>query len=395
MKNVNVPPLSLNPADNGLRYMVARHRKMMAEKFGAEFPKGALNQKQLMKMLKADDPEKYNKWFDILVRGVEPEAETVNYEVEITEAMESKIAKKIADYESESHRAIKKQIEDVGEHYKRVAEQEAKKYNKVVFEVKRPDITKKVKGPLPPEFQDILDLMSARINMMLIGPTGCGKTHISKVAAESLGLEFASQSCSAGMSESAFAGWLLPTGKNAQFTYVQSEFVRLYENGGVFLFDEIDASDSNTLLFINQALANDSFYLPQRFDKPEVKRHPDFVAIGAANTYGNGATSMYSGRNILDGATMDRFRMGIVEMDYSEKVESVLVDPEVLKYGQQIRHIIKQKSMRRAMSTRFLIDASKMKFMGWSMEKIFKTYFSDWTPEEKVMVNNYIELEVA
>ena len=51
------------------------------------------------------------------------------------------------------------------------------------------------------------------------------------------------------------------------------------------------------MVFINAALANGSFYLPQRFNNREIKRHPDFIAVGAANTFGHGESVVYSGRN--------------------------------------------------------------------------------------------------
>ena len=57
----------------------------------------------------------------------------------------------------------------------------------------------------------------------------------------SLALPFGFVSCTAGMSEGQITGRLLPTGKGGQFEYVQSEFVHCYENGGIFLLDEMDA----------------------------------------------------------------------------------------------------------------------------------------------------------
>ena len=61
--------------------------------------------------------------------------------------------------------------------------------------------------------------------------------------------------------------------------------------------NEVDAADENTLIFINAALAGDYFYLPQRSKQPRVERHPDFLALAAANTYGHGDSLTYSGRN--------------------------------------------------------------------------------------------------
>src|SRR5262245_10368722 len=143
-------------------------------------------------------------------------------------------------------------------------------------------------------------LARARRPVLLVGPAGSGKTHLAEQVAKALGLPFAFIACSAGMSEGQLLGRLVPTGEAGKFEYLISEFVRCYENGGVFLFDEIDAADSNTLLVLNSALANGRMALPNRPEKPFADRHPDFVCFAAANTFGTGADRMYVGRNQLD-----------------------------------------------------------------------------------------------
>lgn len=405
MSNSGAPALSLNPEDTGTKFMVTRHRKLIAEKLGVsakEFPVGVDNQKRLLKLLKASDPEKYNRVYDVIVRGIDPigigsDQPTILQQVMPEDVVEDIIQKASVELNvvvSEKYNKFNSEITstliELTDHINKTVAEEAKKIQIVKHEylIKTPAETKAVKGPLPECFQTVLDLAQARCNILLVGPAGCGKTHLSRVVAESLGLDYAGQSCSAGMSESAFSGWLLPIGDSGKFEYVQSEFVRIYENGGVFLFDEIDAADSNTLLFLNQALANGEFFLPMRYQKPHVKRHNDFVAIAAANTFGNGATAMYSGRNLLDGATMDRFRMGIIPMDYDPKVESELVDPEVLRWGKELRNVINNRNMRKILSTRVLIDASKMKSIGWSIKKIHDTYISDWSKDDRSLINH-------
>ena len=129
----------------------------------------------------------------------------------------------------------------------------------------------------------------------MVGPAGCGKSHLAEQIAKALGLRFGSISCSAGMSEGQITGRLIPTGDGGRFEYQRSQFVEFYEEGGVFLLDEIDAADANVLLVINQALANGHLPVPNRTTNPQAKRHPDFVLIAAANTFGNGANRMYVG----------------------------------------------------------------------------------------------------
>ena len=226
-------------------------------------------------------------------------------------------------------------------------------------------------------------LATIRQNILLIGPSGCGKTYLVEKMAEKLGLPFAGLPCSAGMSEAHIGGWLLPTEAHGRFAYAPSAFVQCYENGGVILFDEIDAADENTLLFINQALANGQFFLPQRFTQPTVTRHPDFVCVAAANTVGLGGSLLYAGRNVLDGATLDRFRAGVVGVEYSARVETVLVDAEVYQWALGIRRAIRERGMAKIMSTRVMLDYTKQKtVLGFTRKDWAASYFFDWTTDE-------------
>jgi len=252
--------------------------------------------------------------------------------------------------------------------------------------VQRPDgTTHKAEGHVRAEFEEVLVSAGCGLNILLVGPAGCGKTHLAIQVAEALGREFASISCTAGMSESALTGWMLPADGGA-FEYTPSDFVTMYENGGVFLFDEMDAADPNTLLFVNQALANGSFYLPQRKGRTKVKRHVDFVCLGAANTFGTGANMTYAGRERLDEATLDRFRAGTVLLDYDTRFEKSVIHTEILAWGWAVRKKIIASRLSRVMSTRFLLDATKLMAAGRTLEQIKSTYFIGWKADEKMKV---------
>lgn len=242
-----------------------------------------------------------------------------------------------------------------------------------------------VEGVLPDQYGSICTLIGARKNIMLVGPTGCGKSHVAVKAAEGMQMRYAVESMSGGASESVLQGYLLPTGDAGRFEYHASQFVDLYENGGVMILEEVDGADPNVLLILNNALANGSMSVPQRLGNTVINRHPDFVCICIANTFGHGADRMYAGRMQQDAAFLDRFRIGMVELDYSKQVEESLVDTEVLVWGRAVRKCIEDNRLRRALSTRFLRDASDMKRHGWTMTEIKAAFFRDWDANEKAM----------
>lgn len=254
--------------------------------------------------------------------------------------------------------------------------------------IKTGDKVRKVKGTLPPEFKKMVELASARVPIMLVGPAGCGKTYLCEKLAEALDMEFSDQSCSEGMSESVFNGLLLPIGKGGEFNHVTSPFMDRYEGGGVMLLDEIDAGDPNLFTYINKAIANRSYTVAQRYKNPSVKKHEDFVLVCAANTFGHGADAMYVGRNQLDAATLDRFKVGLIAMDYDHEVERSIADNEDLcQWAWKIRARIKEQKIRRIMSTRVIKDMATMTRMyKWKVDDWNSAYFAGWSDAEKRMV---------
>lgn len=172
----------------------------------------------------------------------------------------------------------------------------------------------KLEGLKHRQLNDLVLMSANRLPTLVVGPAGTGKTHAAEQVAEGLGLKFYAMSVGAQTSKSDIVGFI-----NASGTYQPTGFREAYENGGVFLMDEIDAGNSNVLIILNSALSNSYCAFPDKM----VKRHEDFVFIGSANTVGNGADRVYVGRNQLDAATLDRFVY--LNWDIDTELERIIV----------------------------------------------------------------------
>lgn len=256
------------------------------------------------------------------------------------------------------------------------------------LEVKVGGKTVEVKGLRHEAFEKMLKLAVARVPILLVGPAGTGKTHLASQVAEALGLPFSFISVSAGMSEGVLGGRLLPTGEGGRFEYTISEFIKAYETGGVFLLDEIDAGDANVMTFINSATANGHASVPNRTDNPVAKKHADFVLVAAANTFGNGADRQYVGRNQLDAATLDRFKMGTIDVKYDRKLEAQLAPAHITEWGWQVREQIASSGLRKILSTRSMIGATKCEAAGLKPVDWKESYFCDWKADELAKIKS-------
>ena len=163
-------------------------------------------------------------------------------------------------------------------------------------------------------FPLLLQVLACGLNVLLVGPAGTGKTTAARKAAEALGLSFSCLSVGPQTSKSDLLGFI-----DAGGTYRESLFVAAYRDGGVFLLDEIDAGNAGVLTVLNAALAGDVMATPAGM----VSRSPRFLAVAGANTYGQGASRQYVGRNQLDAATLDRF--AVLDWPVDEGLEAALV----------------------------------------------------------------------
>jgi hypothetical protein len=156
----------------------------------------------------------------------------------------------------------------------------------------------------------LVKALKARCHVWLVGPAGSGKSAIAGNAAAELNLLYASLSVCGQTTKTDILGYM-----DAQGAYRTTSFRQAYEKGGVFCLDEVDNGNANVLAVINSALSNSICTFPDK----TVERHPNFIVIACANTFGLGAQAGYVGRTQIDAATLDRFFF--IEMPYDEGLE--------------------------------------------------------------------------
>lgn len=225
-------------------------------------------------------------------------------------------------------------------------------------------------------------------NMLMVGPAGSGKTTLAKMLAHALNLPFGFLSLSAGVTETHLLGRVLPQA-DGSWQYQRSMFVRVYEEGGVFLLDEIDAADANVMVAINAALANGVLANPVTGTLHH--RHQDTFIVAAANTWGRGGDTQYVGRNQLDASTLDRFVLATLLIGYDTALERQHVQAalseeqaaELLAWVKDLRRKIESNRLRRVASTRLVLNAAAAMKAGRTLDDVKARYFQDWSRDER------------
>lgn len=211
------------------------------------------------------------------------------------------------------------------------------------------------------KFEQVLAQVQLDEPVMLIGPAGSGKNFAVAQIAEGLGLPM--YYTNNASNEFKLTGFI-----DAGGSYHETEFYKAFKGGGIFFLDEIDNSDPSALIVINSALANGYMAFPHE----TIGRHPDFRCVSAANTWGKGSNLQYVGRNVLDGATLDRFDM--VFFDYDRRLERALYpSDDLLEFMWAFRDAVDACRVPHIVSTRAIGKCFKKERYGMDAEAILRT----------------------
>ena len=212
------------------------------------------------------------------------------------------------------------------------------------------------------KYDTIKACLQCKIPVYLAGPAGSGKNFTVEQIADELGWEFY-------FSNSVQQEYKLTGFIDAAGDYHDTEFYKACtsEKESVFFLDEMDASIPEVLVLLNAAIANGYFEFPTgRVDVKNVH----FVAAG--NTVGSGADELYTGRMVIDQATLDRF--AIIEFGYDTNVEMKLAenDEDLVDFVHALRKSAESQGVRATFSYRCITMAKKLDNAGMDIVEIVK-----------------------
>lgn len=237
-------------------------------------------------------------------------------------------------------------------------------------------------GRVHPVFEQVMFHIGAGDSVMLVGPKGCGKTYLSIDVAKALNLDYGMLSLSGGVTESRLFGRNVPNVQTGQNEFHPGLFIEMFEGGGLFLLDEVDAADPNMIVALNSALANGEVAV-DRAKNPVITKHDDFVCIAAANTWGTGADRQYVGRNQQDSAFTERFVQIAMTYDHDLELDLGKNHIKFVERFHRVRANVEKARLERTVSTRFLVRAINWIERGKDEDYAMEMLFAGWRDDER------------
>lgn len=226
-------------------------------------------------------------------------------------------------------------------------------------------------------YKDFLD----KEHILLVGPTGCGKSELFDIFCKSIGKGHYILSVNNELEPSSFIGYqkIVQGKKGVEVKWIDGPLVKAMREGVPIVLDELDAINSRCSFILHSAMQNGSLLLIDN-DSEKVEAKDGFRVLATANTLGRGdGSDIYVGTNIINEAFLDRFSV-VSKRDYSEneidiicnKIKDIPRDvvSDMVDYAKMVRVAFDKGSLRVTLGTRRLIYWAKG-FMKYGLNKSF------------------------
>jgi hypothetical protein len=156
-----------------------------------------------------------------------------------------------------------------------------------------------------------------RMNILLFGEAGVGKTTSAEWIASKLGLPYAEIPSNSAMDYSQVVGTLLPNTETGILEWRDGTALRVIREGGVLLIGEINTLAKNVSQFLMSLLDDRRHVTIMENGGEVVQAHENLIIIADMNPN-------YRGTSLLNEAWKDRFEIK-VEFDYDRAIESKFI----------------------------------------------------------------------
>jgi cobaltochelatase CobS len=223
--------------------------------------------------------------------------------------------------------------------------------------VVRPSGVKHTEDVVHENFEHLLKMVGAGMNVALVGEAGSGKSTAAEQCARALGLDFYPVSFHAKMTSTDLRGYM-----DAKGDYNESAMYRAFKLGGLLCLDEFDRSNTEVVVSLNNLLAGSSYLFP---NNELVKKHEDFRVVACQNTTGSGGSKQYAAAQRQDASTLNRFVT--IPWDIDNAMERKIAgDTPITTIVQMIRSKAKELGVDVVISPRQSIHANTLVDMGYS-----------------------------
>ena len=236
-----------------------------------------------------------------------------------------------------------------------------KTHNTVTHEIKDAGVQHRL-------FPTLVKLMQCGFPIWIPGPAGSGKTTAVNNACKAL--EATLYMPPEGPIENKYGmiGYMQATGDFVETTlyHAAKEAAANPDKLVVYFIDECDAGYANALMVLNAVMEN-GYCTFANGERVHYGRNLMFIA--GANTYGNGATNEYVGRNKLDAATLDRFIT--LAWEYDEELERAIAgDDAWVSEVQKIRGIVRGLQIKAVVTPRASLRGAALLKAGFKKQEV-------------------------